>query len=45
MDPLSQMSGLQSVSPGGPCDAMAQVKDCDNEVVQRVSGHACVCEG
>lgn len=22
---------------------MAQVKDCDNEVVQRASGHACVC--
>lgn len=45
MDPLSQMSGLQSVRPqqAVSSDAMAKVKDCNNEVVQRVSGHACVC--
>lgn len=47
MDPLSQMSGLQSVRPqqAVSSDALAEVKDCNNEVVQRVSGHACVREG
>ncbi len=35
MDPLSQMSGLQSVRPQQTVstDALAEDKDCNNEVV------------